>query len=114
MLHGDTLCFAFLIVNFSFRYLIFWRCNLQFLSFFSQLLGGQVPLNLPISQPKMEATSGNNASSNHSSDDVATMQKKEDCSEKGSDVQVWIVKFLIFCNHLVKGILSLRELLIWF
>ncbi|KAF3439783.1 hypothetical protein FNV43_RR18061 [Rhamnella rubrinervis] len=51
------------------------------------LLSGQAPQNLPIPQPKVEATSENNTASNHSSDDVVSMQQTEECSEKGSDAQ---------------------------
>ncbi|KAK2649946.1 hypothetical protein Ddye_017435 [Dipteronia dyeriana] len=50
------------------------------------LLGGHELQNSPVLQHK-SATSENNASSNHSSDDAASAQKNKERSEKGSDVQ---------------------------
>lgn len=55
----------------------------------------------------MEATSENNTASNHSSDDMDSMQKTEECSEKGSDALVWM--FSYSCNYLIDGIFSLLE-----
>ncbi|KAF8379906.1 hypothetical protein HHK36_027371 [Tetracentron sinense] len=40
-----------------------------------------------LAQQKLEATSENNAASNHSSDYVVCTQKNDECSEKGSDAQ---------------------------
>ncbi|KAK4848140.1 hypothetical protein QYF36_009745 [Acer negundo] len=51
------------------------------------LLGGHVPQNSPVVLRKSEATSENNASSNHSSDDTASTLKLKQSSEKGSDAQ---------------------------
>lgn len=96
MLHGVTLCFAILSTFLLIVYLIFVAMQPVNNTFpFSQLLSGQVPQNLPIPKPKVEATSENNTASNHSSDDVASMQKTEECSEKGSDAQVWIFSYFL-------------------
>ncbi|GAV74745.1 Response_reg domain-containing protein/CCT domain-containing protein [Cephalotus follicularis] len=51
------------------------------------LNAGQVPENLPDGQHKADAISETNASSNHSSDYVTSMQKIKDCREKGNDSQ---------------------------
>lgn len=63
--------------------------------------------NLSIAQNKVEVSSKNNTASNHSSDYVVSAQKKKECSEKGSDVQV---SFISSCSGGCKAFLLLQSL----
>ncbi|XP_061996647.1 two-component response regulator-like PRR95 isoform X2 [Rosa rugosa] len=51
------------------------------------LASGQAPQNLTVSQQKVEATSENNAASNHSNDYAACTHKTKGFSQKASDAQ---------------------------
>lgn len=66
--------------------------------FLKQLAGRHVPQNLAVPQ-HVEGTSENNASSNHSSECVASTHRKNECSEKGSDAQVCTFSS---CSHSQK------------
>ncbi|XP_031257482.1 two-component response regulator-like APRR5 isoform X2 [Pistacia vera] len=53
----------------------------------SSTIGGNVDQDESVGQQKIEATSENDAASNHSSGHVACIQRNEECIEKGSDAQ---------------------------
>ncbi|KAJ4726760.1 Two-component response regulator [Melia azedarach] len=53
----------------------------------SSNVGGNVSQDESVGQQKIEATSENDAASNHSSGYLASIQRKEECVEKGSDAQ---------------------------
>ncbi|KAM3356227.1 hypothetical protein P3S68_022941 [Capsicum galapagoense] len=48
----------------------------------------QGPLDKSVAQPMVEATTENNACSNHSSDYKACVQRNQECIEKRSDAQL--------------------------
>ena len=52
------------------------------------ILGGNSPQDESVGQKRVEATSENNAASNHSSGCLANIQRNKEQTEKGSDAQV--------------------------
>lgn len=67
---------------------------------------------MAVSQQKVEATSENNAASNHSNDYAACMRENKGFSEKGSDAQVSLfINSALAVNHIVKGISSASDMI---
>ncbi|KAJ0045723.1 hypothetical protein Pint_05171 [Pistacia integerrima] len=66
----------------------------------SSTIGGNVDQDESVGQQKIEATSENDAASNHSSGHVACIQRNEECIEKGSDAQVsFLILFIRYQMH---------------
>lgn len=77
-----------------FGFLITYNKSWFTILYYQSTVSGNGPQDESVAQQKVEATSENNPTSNHSSDHVACIQKNKEALNKVSDAQVSVSHFL--------------------